>query len=41
MLALIGGTGIWALNFATGAVGSLLSAKSGDSPEEDEDDELA
>ncbi|CAN0401196.1 unnamed protein product, partial [Scytosiphon promiscuus] len=36
VLALLGGTAIWALNFATGAVGSLLSGRSKSS--EDKED---
>lgn len=41
VLALLGGTAVWALNFATGAVGALISGQRDSSQEEfeDEDDE--
>eukprot|EP00903_Cladosiphon_okamuranus_P019807 g18205.t1 len=39
VLALLGGTAVWALNFATGAVGWLVSGQRDSSPEEFEDEE--
>eukprot|EP00752_Nemacystus_decipiens_P014686 g13082.t1 len=39
VVALLGGTVIWALNFATGAVGALMSGR--DELEDEEEDELA
>lgn len=36
VVALLGGVVVWALNFATGAIGSALDARSDSSPEEDE-----
>ncbi|CAM9119870.1 unnamed protein product [Ectocarpus sp. 4 AP-2014] len=38
VIALLGGTAIWALNFATGAVGALLPGQSKSSQEEEEED---
>lgn len=38
-MALLGGTVVWALNFATGAVGALMAGQ--DDLEDEEEDELA
>lgn len=39
VVALLGGTAIWALNFATGAVGALMPGKRDSSQEEDGDED--
>ena len=36
VVALLGGVIVWALNFATGAIGSVLDDRSDSSPDDDE-----
>ncbi|CAN0211299.1 unnamed protein product [Ectocarpus fasciculatus] len=40
VIALLGGTAIWALNFASGAVGALMPSKRESSQEEEEEDRV-
>lgn len=40
VIALLGGTAIWALNFAMGAVGALMPGQRKSSQEEEEEDGL-
>lgn len=40
VVALLGGTALWAISFASGAIGAMVTTGRNDASDEDEDDEL-